>query len=83
MGRRSIIPSSLIRKISSAINSERKLQYQNNLINSQHGDCKELPPKYSIQSVEFNEATRVAKLEILQTQNYRTINKYIKQNYVK
>ncbi len=55
----------------------------NNLIYSQGGNEKERPPKYYLDNVEFNLESRVARLEFTQTQEYRTIQRYITQNYVK
>ena len=71
-----------INRIISSSNRRAKEEERQALINSQGGP-KELPPNYVLQNVNFNETTRVAKIEILQSQKYRTIDRYVTQNYVK
>ncbi len=44
---------------------------------------KEEEPVITLQSCNFSNDTRIAKLEFLQTQKYRTIDKYITRDYVK
>lgn len=44
---------------------------------------KELPPQYSLLNMEFNSNSRIAHIEILQTKKYRTIQKYITEDYTK
>lgn len=46
-------------------------------------NCKEKEPTYSLVNVDFNFTTRVTRIEILQTQQYRTIERYVTQNYQK
>ncbi len=40
-------------------------------------------PQYTLSEIEFNMLTRVAHIEFLRSQEYRTIIKYITQNYQK
>jgi hypothetical protein len=83
MGRRSFISMTTINRIISASNRIKKEKYNNNLINAQGGNEKEKPSKYSLSSVEFNINTRITRIEFLQSQEYRTIQRYITQNYVR
>ncbi len=83
MGRRSFISMTAINRMISASNSRRREQERIDLINSQSGTKKELAPTYSITNIDFNTETRITKIEFLQTQQYRTIDKYVTQNYVK
>ncbi len=83
MGRRSIISATAVKRMISAINSQRKENARIDLINSQYGTSKESEPEYCLLNVDFNPETRVTKLEILQSQEYRTIDRYVTQNYVR
>lgn len=44
---------------------------------------KECEPQYCLHSVDFNLNTRTAKIEITQSQYYRTVDKYVTRNYIK
>ena len=70
-----------IKRISSASNRIKREKYNNELIKAQGGNIKERPPKYNLTKVDFNITSRIARIEILQSQQYRTIQKYITQNY--
>lgn len=83
MGRRSFISMTAIKRIASASNRIKKERYNNELIKAQGGNEKERPPKFSLTKVDFNITSRIARIEIVQTQEYRTIQKYITQNYEK
>lgn len=83
MARRVIISKSTINRLVAASNRRKKEKYNASIIESQGGNEKERPPHYELTNVEFNEQTRVTRIEILQTQAYRTIQRYITQNYVK
>ena len=83
MGRRSFISMTAIKKIASASNRIKRERYNNELIKAQGGNEKEKQPQFSLTKVDFNITSRVARIEILQSQEYRTIQKYITQNYVK
>ena len=83
MGRKSLIPMTTIKKIVSVTNRLQRENYNKQLIKAQGGNEKERPPKFSLIKVDFNSTSRVTRLEILQTQEYRTIKKYVTQNYVK
>lgn len=72
-----------IKKIASTANRIKKQNYNNELIKAQGGNDKEQDPTYSLTNVDFNIVSRVARIEILQSQEYRTIQKYITRNYEK
>lgn len=46
-------------------------------------DVKEKPPEYRLINVSFDSYSRKARLEFLQTQQYRTVERYVTRNYVK
>ena len=83
MGRRSFISMTAIKRMVSASNRLKRERYNNNLIQAQGGNEKEKAPTYTLNKVEFNINTRITRIEILQTQEYRTIQKYVTQNYQK
>lgn len=83
MGRRSFISMTDIKRWISASNRRAKEKEREELINSQSGSHKELPPTFELMSVDFNADTRATKLEFLRTQKYRTIERYVTQNYVR
>lgn len=83
MGRKSLISMTTINRLISASSRTSRERYNNKLINSQGGSEKEKPPKFYLNNVEFNINTRITRLEFIQTQEYRTIQRYITQNYVK
>jgi len=79
---RSIISISAIKRIASASNRIKREKYNNELLMAQ-GNEKEMPPQFSLSKVDFNITSRIARIEILQSQEYRTIQKYITRNYEK
>ena len=83
MGRRSFISMTNINRLISASNRKAKEREREELIKSQSGGIKETPPTLTLQLVDFNQETRLTKIEILQSQNYRTITRYVTQNYAK
>lgn len=82
MGTRSIISISAIKRMVSASNRIKREKYNNELLMAQ-GNGKEMPPQFSLSKVDFNITSRIARIEILQSQEYRTIQKYITRNYEK
>lgn len=80
---RSFISMTAINRLVSASNRRKREKEREMLINSQSGNEKELLPHYDLSRVDFNINSRITKLEILQTQQYRTIDRYVTQNYVK
>ena len=83
MGRRSFISISAISRWMSAARSRAREEERISLIQAQSGSKKELPPTFSLLRVDFNPETRVTKLEFSQSQKYRTIERYVTQNYVR
>ncbi len=74
---------SAINRWLSASRRQAKEEERERLIRSQGNSPKEMPAEYSLSSINFDTETRVAKLEFLQSQYYRTIERYVTQNYVK
>lgn len=83
MGKRSFISLSAISRWMSARRSYAKEKERINLIEEQSSCKKELPPTFSLVHMDFNPETRNTKLEFTQTQQYRTIERYVTQNYVR
>lgn len=83
MGRGSFISVSSIERLCGSIRHSQQIQQRNALIQSQFGIEKEKPVVYTLQNVDFNIDTRVCRIEILQTQQYRTIEKYVTRDYQK
>ena len=84
MDRRSFISTAIIKRIASAYNRKKGKRYNNGLIIAdEQGNEKERPPQFSLTKVDFNITSRIARIEILQTREYRTIQRYITKNYEK
>lgn len=81
--RRSLISMTTINRLISTSNRIKREESNNQLIQAQGGNAKELDPEYFLDKVEFDPATRNAKIEISQVQKYRTVVRYVTQNYVK
>lgn len=77
------IPVSAIKSIIATNNRKKKEAYNNLLIEEGMSSLKERPPHYELENIDFNPTTRVAKIVFLETKKYRTIEKYITQNYEK
>lgn len=83
MGKRSFISITQINKINSSIRAVQRKDEVNRLIQWENNLQKNFKPIYSLKALDFNLDTRIAKIEFLETQHYRTIEKYVTQNYVK
>ncbi len=83
MGRRSLISISALNRILSSCNAEKKRKENDQIIRENQSLKKELPPIYSLDDVDFNEDTRIAKLSFQKTIQYRTVERYIQRNYEK
>ena len=70
-----------IKRIVSSSNRLKREKYNNELIKAQGNNKKEMPPQYRLKKVDFNITSRIARIEILQSQDYRTIQRYVTQNY--
>lgn len=81
MGRRSLISMTAIRRMAASYDRRQREIHNNFLINSQGDNEKERSPQYRLLNVEFNDISRIARIEFLQTQEYRTVQRYITQNY--
>lgn len=73
-------PSACERMLSRMRAKNAKIEREN-LIREQYGKATSLPDKYSVDNVDFDLDTRIAKIRILITKQYRTIDRYITQNY--
>ena len=71
-----------IKRIFSASDRIKIERYNDNLNNLQE-NYKKRPCQYNLNKIDFNVNSRVAHIEILQSQKYRTIQKYITRNYNK
>lgn len=80
---RNFISMTEIKRISSASNRIKREKYNNEIIMAQGDNEKEKPPQYSLNKVDFNITTRIAHIEFLRFQEYRTIQRYVTQNYTK
>lgn len=80
---RSIISITAINRMISKCNSMKRANEREALINANRNLNKDGDMKYSLINVEFAAESRVAKLEFLRIQKYRTIERYVTQNYVK
>ena len=84
MGRRSFgISFSQINRAISAANAAAKARERRALIVSQYGIATEMEPTYKLYDVDFNERNRVTHIEIIETKQYRTIERYVTQNRVR
>lgn len=83
MGRRSFISMSTINRLISLSNRMKRENERIKLINSQCGDEKERPATYEFSNMDFDLKTRIARLEFTKIQEYRTIQKYVTQDYVR
>lgn len=81
--RRSLISMTTVNRLVTISNRTKREKSNTTLINSHKGNEKEKPPQYHLDSVEFNLDTRISRIEFTQVQEYRTIQRYITQNYVK
>lgn len=80
MGRRGFGFSAFSR-LAASIRASEKRNERESLIQQQAGTAKRLPPTYSIHKFDFNEETRLATVTIIRSEKYRTIDRYITQNY--
>ncbi len=83
MGRRSFISVSSINRLASTYRANQRRQYRQNLIDNLDNESNKLPIKYKLCSVDFDETTRIANIIFESSQNYRTIVRYVTQDYVR
>lgn len=81
MGRRYGFSFSAINRVIAANRAAEKRRINSEIIAENSGKRKELEPEYSIHDFDFNEQTRVAKVEFEKLVRYRTVERYIQQNY--
>lgn len=81
MGRRYGFSISAANRFAASIRASNARKERETLIEMQCGTAKELAPQYSLYNVEFNDMTRVTKVTFKCTKQYRTIDRYVTQNY--
>lgn len=82
MGRRYVgLSPTAIERMAASVRAKAAQQERENLISKQQGIETQLPVEYCLESVDFNIETRVAKAYFIATKYYRTIERYITQNY--
>ena len=81
--RRYIVSPSTINRIISHNKRMQADEHRNNLIQANQYKRKELDPQYEIKQINFDIETRIAKIEFIETKKYRTIERYVTQNYNK
>ena len=82
MGRRYFgLSPTAIERMAASVRAKAAQQERENLISKQQGIETQLPVEYCLESVDFNIETRVAKAYFIATKYYRTIERYITQNY--
>lgn len=80
---RNTISMTAIKQLSKMFNHTKEEKLTNDFLTTPSDREKKRPSKYTLKKVEFNIISRITRIEILQTQEYRTIQKYITQNYEK
>lgn len=81
--RRSAFSKADINRIFSAIQQHQRDEYIKQLKRIENSTQKELAPYYKLISIDFDTETRNTKLEFKQFKKYRTIERYVTQNYIK
>lgn len=83
MGRGNFIPVSSIERLCGMVRHSQQVKERNAIIESQVGIEKDKPATFSLRNVDFNIDTRICRIEIQQSQQYRTIQKYVTRDYQK
>ena len=83
MGRKSFISWTAIERMMAAERRKEREENKAALIAAQNGDTRELDSVYYLDKVDFNAENRNTKIEIVEKKEYRTIVKYVTQNYVR
>ena len=78
MDRKSIISIETVKRLTPKYTQGNCYQ---DALRTQGSNLKEKPPAYSVKRIEFNPISRVARMEIHQVWEYRTIERYVTQNY--
>lgn len=83
MGRGNFISFSSIERLCGMLRHSQQVKERNTIIESQVGIEKDKPATFSLRNVDFNIDTRICRIEIQQSQQYRTIQKYVTRDYQK
>ena len=83
MGKRYFgLSPSTFNRMAQQMRQAKRDQERNALIKTS-GGAKEGPTIINIAEIDFNEVTRVAKITFAESKKYRTIERYVTQNYVR
>lgn len=80
---KSFITATQINRWISASNAKKSREVKNNIIEKNSNLERETRPVVKLQEVNFDKVTRIAKIVFISEQKYRTIDRYITQNYQK
>jgi hypothetical protein len=83
MGRRSLIPVSAINRLGASIRAAQRREETERLISRNMGKLTDMPPTHSIFAFDFNSENKIAHIDFLETKQYRTIERYVTQDYVR
>lgn len=83
MGRRQLITKTDIKRLMSSFRQIDSNKERNMLLSSRSGGGKDGSTTTVLKKVEFDINTRKANITFLQTHSYRTIERYVTQNYEK
>ena len=75
--------SSSVNRMLSSVGTLKRQKERSEPVDFQNEDEKEIEPYYSLENFNFDFNTRIARIEFLQSQDYRTIDRYVTINYVK
>lgn len=83
MGRRYIgLSPTTINRIAQRTRQARRDRERQALLRTSGGE-KEGPTTVEIQTVDFDKASRIARITFIEKKNYRTVDRYVTQNYVR
>ncbi len=80
---RNLFSVSSIQRLISSIKSSQREKERLCLIEKSKGFSKELDPTYDLEEVIFDDETRIAKIKFQIIKTYRTIERYVTQDYKK
>lgn len=82
MGRRGFgISATSVNRLISSYSAREKQRERERLIHENYDLEKEKPPVYEISDINFNSQTRNTKIIFTRIQQYRTVERYVTQNY--
>lgn len=78
---RSFFSAAYINQLVSAYSARRQQAAESKVIAAERSGAKEFEPRFELSDFEFYDDTRTAHIEIIQTQPYRTIERYVTRDY--